>query len=64
VLIYTYENNQQNSLAVYTSLMAHGHYKVKRYIVPASQAGMGCPVMNDKDSFTGKLTAYASNLFK
>jgi len=63
VLIYTYKNDQQNSLDVYTKLMKHGHYKAERFVVPASEASNGCPVMNDKDSFNGKLTAYIAHLF-
>jgi hypothetical protein len=64
ILIYTYQNEQQNSLNVYTKLMNYRNYKAERFVVTASQASNGCPVMNDKNSFNGKLTAYISHLFK
>lgn len=63
ILIYTYANDKQTSLNVYNQLMSSGNYKAERFIVPESAAANGCPVMGDKDSFNGKLTACISKLF-
>jgi hypothetical protein len=63
ILIFTYVVGKQTSDNVYNQLVNYGHYKAERYMVGATTAKKGCPVMDD-NSVSYKLTSYVSQLFK
>ena len=62
-LVYTYLVGKQTSLNVFNKLEEFGHYKAERYLVDAAALKKGCPMI-DNSSFSGKLTAYISHIFK
>lgn len=63
ILVYTYQVGKQTSANVFEQLMKHGSYKAERYIVTEAMLQNGCPMGAGKNTFTGHLTRYISNMF-
>lgn len=62
MLVYSYAANQQNSLNVYNTLISKVNYKAERYVVSTEQSKTGCPILDDKNSFSSKLTKLIAKL--
>lgn len=63
VLVYFHDNNITDSKKVFDQLMAKGHYKAERFILPANMASKQvCPVMNH-DSFSYKFSKTVQKIF-
>ncbi len=62
MLVYSYLAKEQNSLNVFNTLTSKVNYKAERFVVSAEKAKTGCPVIDDKNSFSSKLTKLIAKL--
>lgn len=61
--VYIYNTDKQDAETVYKKLMAKSNYKAERYIVDEKTGQGGCPMHVEESSFTGKLTAFVTQIF-
>lgn len=62
ILVYTYAIGAQTSANVYAQVMRSGKYSARPYLVDASMAKTGCPVIDGNDTFRGKMVRFISSL--
>ena len=62
MLVYSFDAKNQTSLNVYNNLKSKLDCNAERYIVSAEQAKTGCPVLDNKNSFSSKLTRLIAKL--
>lgn len=61
ILIYAFDDRQNNSQAIYNAAVKSSTLHSTRYIVAAADMNKGCPAMN-ANSFYGKLSSFVYNI--
>lgn len=61
ILVYAFDNNLNQSQAIYDAAIKECGLKSSRYVIHAQDAGKGCPAF-DNNSLYGKVTQFVSSV--